>query len=110
MHRVDWTLKQFAAFAMLLVMLTLLVGKSLHVCPVDAHYGSLQASSTTSDDSVDHYCTICKFELSIFDKVDEPLTSSFISLISVIDAECKQDLYCFEQLSHSDRGPPQSIV
>lgn len=121
-----------AAWLVLLVMLTLLVGQSAHiyshsrheaahgvglVCEAGHEVGNAAAdgaseatSEGSSDETSRHDCAICNFALSLFTRIEPLLIAGLVTVLASIFTRYIQSEDFLTILERNSRAPPQAIA
>lgn len=127
-----------AAWLVLLVMLTLLVGQSAHIYSHSRHEaahgvglvceagfggeaghevgnaaadGASEATSEgSSDETSRHDCAICNFALSLFTRIEPLLIAGLVTVLASIFTRYIQSEDFLTILERNSRAPPQAIA
>lgn len=102
------TLTKLVALLMLSVMVTLLVGRTAHICT----HSTISCKHSSDDESGHNHkdCKICHFELSFFDRVDEMYIQHISSTPSIVVVGYTQKSHSVNILTQTTRAPPESII
>lgn len=95
---------------MLSVMVTLLVGSSVHTYVHSTHSCEHSSESCGGEGHNDHDCKICNFKLSLFNKADEVVVTFVIILLSTLLVGYIPQNINVNILTGTSRAPPYSII
>lgn len=95
---------------MLSVMMTLLVGGSVHTYIHSTHSCEHSSDSCGGEEHNHHDCKICSFELSFFDRVDNVVITFVVCLLSTLLVGYIPPNININIVARTSRAPPYSII